>query len=364
MTMPFSLFSSKPLSTIKYTIAIAAGKGGVGKSTVTVNIALALAHAGYQVGILDTDLYGPSARKMLPEQQLPRQEGDIIFPALCNGIKMISMAYFCRANEAFMVRAPIANGLISQFVNNVAWGDLDFLLIDFPPGTGDIQLTLSQKAQLDGAVMVTTPQEVAVMDVRKAIYLFNQVKVPIIGIVENMSYYLSTPRSPPVYLFGKGGGDRLAQEVGVSLLGEIPIDPELCKSGDEGRSLWNGKPNLAVDAFNKIAEKLLIEAEKIRIAATCPQYSQIDKNSIVIHWNKGEDQIIVFDEIQKNCGCAHCVDESSGQRLIDPNSIKKGVGVTSINLIGHYGLQFQFTSGCSTGIYSFDRLREIGRKNS
>lgn len=357
--MPLPLFTSSPLSTIEYTIAIAAGKGGVGKSTVAVNTALALTQAGYQVGVLDTDIYGPSVRKMLPEEKLPRQEGEIIFPAMCNGIKMISMAYFCRTNEAVMVRAPIANGLISQFVNNVAWGDLDFLLIDFPPGTGDIQLTLSQKAQLTGAVMVTTPQEVAVMDVRKAIHLFTQVQVPIIGIIENMSYYLPAPGAKPVYLFGQGGGDRLAQEMGVPLLGEVPVDAELCKSGDEGRSLWNGKPNGAVNAFNVIAQRLVIEAEKMKAQASTPRHSQIDPWTIAIHWDGGEEVKLRFSEIQKNCGCAHCMDESSGNRLIDPNSLRDDVSVKAINLVGRYGLQFQFTSGCSTGIYSFDRLRRM-----
>lgn len=208
--MPLKMFPKddpKPQSPIKHTIAIAAGKGGVGKSTVTVNLALALTHLGYSVGVMDTDIYGPSIRKMLPEDRLPIQKGNTIIPAVCNGIKMISMAYFRKEHEASAVRAPIANGVISQFIENVAWGPLDYLLIDFPPGTGDIQLTLSQKASLSGAIMITTPQEVSVMDVRKAINLFSQVKVPIIGIIENMSYYQAPATQEKIYLFGKGGGN-------------------------------------------------------------------------------------------------------------------------------------------------------------
>lgn len=231
-----------PFSSIKSVIGIAAGKGGVGKSSVTVNLALALKSKGFRVGIMDTDIYGPSIRRMLPEDQFPSQKGDIITPAICMGIKMLSMAYFRKENEATAVRAPIANGLITQFIKNVRWGELDYLLIDFPPGTGDIQLTLSQQANLTGALMVTTPQEVSVMDVRKAMHLFNQVKIPIIGVVENMSYYQCAHSSDPIYLFGQGGGRKLADETGVPFLGEIPLDPFLCQNCDNGYSLFDQDP--------------------------------------------------------------------------------------------------------------------------
>lgn len=265
--MPLPIFQSKegasrppaPLATVKAVVAIAAGKGGVGKSSVTVNLALALQAQGFQVGIMDTDIYGPSIRKMLPEDRLPAQKGASIQPALCKGIKMISMAYFRKDNEATAVRAPIANGLITQFIKNVEWGDLDFLLVDFPPGTGDVQLTLSQQARLIGAIMVTTPQEVALLDVRKAMSLFEQVKVPIIGIVENMSYYRPSDQAEPVYLFGKGGGERLAQETGTPFLGEIPLDPFLCTCGDQGDSLFELDRNAerpATRAFQKLALRL------------------------------------------------------------------------------------------------------------
>lgn len=248
-----------PLSRITHTIAIAAGKGGVGKSSVTTNLAIALKRAGYSVGVMDTDIYGPSIRQMLPEEQPPTQVGDIIKPALSQGIRVISMAYFRHANEATAVRAPIANGVITQFIKNVEWGHLDFLLIDFPPGTGDIQLTLSQQANLTGALIVTTPQEVALMDVRKAIHLFDQVNIPVIGIVENMSYYQPKNATEKVYLFGKGGGERLAAEIGAPFLGGIPLDPEICQSGDEGRSLFTNEaiPTPAAEAFERLAENFV-----------------------------------------------------------------------------------------------------------
>jgi Mrp family chromosome partitioning ATPase len=193
--MPLPIFPNEqttaqpPLAGVKTILAIAAGKGGVGKSSVTVNLGLALKALGYQVGIMDTDIYGPSIRQMLPEEHLPTQKGNLIEPALCFGIKMISMAYFRKENEAVAVRAPIANSLIAHFIKNVNWGALDILLIDFPPGTGDIQLTLSQQANLTGAIMVTTPQEVAMLDVRKAMSLFEQVKIPILGVVDVFAGY-------------------------------------------------------------------------------------------------------------------------------------------------------------------------------
>jgi ATP-binding protein involved in chromosome partitioning len=256
------------LAKMQAVIAIAAGKGGVGKSTVTVNLALALQGQGYQVGIMDTDLYGPSIRKMLPEDRLPTQKGSLIQPALCRGIKMISMAYFRKEGEATAVRAPIANSLIAHFIKNVQWGVLDFLLVDFPPGTGDIQLTLSQQAHLMGAIMVTTPQEVALLDVRKAMSLFEQVKVPIMGVVENMSYYQATPQAEPVYLFGRGGGERLASETGVPFLGHIPLDPTVCACGDQGQSLFaldlqSQRP--ITQAFQQLAKQLKDQVDVLKM---------------------------------------------------------------------------------------------------
>lgn len=252
-------------SNIKNTIAVAAGKGGVGKSTVTVNTALALKSLGFSVGIMDADLYGPSIRKMLPEDCLPLQKNGKLAPAYCNGIPMISMSYFHDEDSAMAIRAPIANKIIAQFIQDVDWGELDYLLIDFPPGTGDIHLTLAQKAHLSGAVMVTTPQEIASMDVRKAINLFDQVKVPIIGIVENMSYYLHPSTGEVLHLFGSGGGERLAFQTGVPFLGRLPIDPDVSLAGDRGYALIEKFPNSPSSAaFLALASQIHVHLEGVR----------------------------------------------------------------------------------------------------
>src|ERR1700733_7400327 len=210
MPLPILQQNTLPRPRYKKAIAIAAGKGGVGKSTVTVNLALALKQKGYRVGVLDADVYGPSLRRMLPEDKLPQQIGERFIPAQSMGIQVISLAYFRRENEAAAVRAPIANAIVTQFIEQVEWEELDYLLVDFPPGTGDIQLTLGQKASLSGAILVTTPQEVALLDVRKAMHLFHQLHIPILGVLENMSYYYNSAIGEKVYLFGKDGGRRLA----------------------------------------------------------------------------------------------------------------------------------------------------------
>lgn len=265
--MPLEMYdSNKNSSPIQHVIAIAAGKGGVGKSTLTVNLALALKQLGFTVGILDADIYGPSIRKMLPEDRLPTQRDPWILPAHCQGIRMISMSYFRKENEAAAVRAPIANSVITQFIKNVQWGSLDFLLIDFPPGTGDIQLTLSQQSNLTCAVMVTTPQEVSLLDVRKAMHMFEQVQIPILGIVENMSYFVEPTTLTKQYLFGKEGGKKLAAESGAPLLGSIPIDPLICQCGDDGKSIFTQPQALkeTLEAFLSTAEKVASHARSIK----------------------------------------------------------------------------------------------------
>lgn len=350
---------------VQHVIAIAAGKGGVGKSSVTVNLALALKHLGYAVGVMDTDIYGPSIRKMLPEDTLPGQKGETIIPAICKGIKMISMAYFRKDFEAAAVRAPIANGVVTQFIKNVEWDNLDFLLIDFPPGTGDIQLTLSQQANLSGAVMVTTPQEVAILDVRKAMNLFDQVKVPILGIVENMSYYYHKKTDETLYLFGKGGGERLARESGVPFLGSIPIDPIVCQSGDRGQSIFateNPDNSHMRTVFIELANQVKEHVTKSGSGDPVRQIRQKNDQSFEIEWSDGTINSYRLSDLQKQCPCANCVDETTGKRIVDPSRVNPDVGAVRITNVGRYAIKIQFTTGCSTGIYSFDMLRNFGKE--
>lgn len=254
-----SFSSPHNLSAVRHIIAVAAGKGGVGKSTVSLNLALYLSNKGFKVGILDADLYGPSLKKMLPEDFPPAQHlenKERIIPAQSRGIKLISMGYFIEENNPASVRAPIANGVIKQFLHLVEWGNLDYLIIDFPPGTGDIQLTLIQEGSLSGAVIVTTPQEIALLDVSKAVAMFKEMQVPLIGLVENMSQY-KIGEDMVLYPFGKGGGEKFANDNKLYFLGGIPVDPEISRCCDHGESIFAvSPPSAASFSFTSIAEKV------------------------------------------------------------------------------------------------------------
>ncbi|MEI8300921.1 MAG: Mrp/NBP35 family ATP-binding protein [Chlamydiota bacterium] len=233
-------------------IAIAAGKGGVGKSTITVNLALALASQGACVGILDADLYGPSIGKMLPENRKLVLEDEFLIPAEGHGIYYVSLAHFSLGKKAVIVRAPIANQIICDFLNQVRWPCLDFLLIDFPPGTGDIQLTLMQKTSLSGAILVTTPQEIALLDVEKAYQMFQQMQVPILGVVENMSYLEASPR---IYPYGSGGGKKISLQHELKFFGELPLDPHISACCDNSESLFEKFPSSTSTVFfNQLAK--------------------------------------------------------------------------------------------------------------
>ena len=225
------------ISGVRKIIAVASGKGGVGKSTVAANLAVSLAKKGLKVGLCDCDLYGPSQAMMLGCQDGVRvEEGtERIVPAECHGVKLMSMGMLLGDDSPATLRGPMVTRFTQQFLRQVAWGDLDVLVLDLPPGTGDIQLTIVQTVALDGAVIVTTPQEVALVDARKAIAMFRKVNVTILGILENMSYFVAPGSAERHEIFGSGGGKREAQRQSVPLLGEIPLDPEARRCGDEGK---------------------------------------------------------------------------------------------------------------------------------
>jgi ATP-binding protein involved in chromosome partitioning len=238
-------------------LAVASGKGGVGKSTVSVNLALALKAQGFDVGLVDTDIYGPSIPTMLGmEGQKPRVDDERkIIPLEKFGIKTLSMGFLVDANQAVIWRGPMVSSAVRQFLGDARWGDLDFLILDLPPGTGDIQLTIVQTVPLTGAVVVSTPQEVALADARKGVAMFRNVQVPVLGIVENMAYF--TPPDMPdrkYYLFGRGGAHRLAETLEVPFLGEVPIEQAIREGGDEGRPIVEADPEgRTARTFGRIA---------------------------------------------------------------------------------------------------------------
>ncbi|MBA3819754.1 MAG: Mrp/NBP35 family ATP-binding protein [Deltaproteobacteria bacterium] len=257
----------------KNVIAVAAGKGGVGKSTVAVNLALALMRHGAKVGLLDTDVFGPSIPTMLGTPEVPpsASKDSKIVPAVHHGVKVISVGFFVDKGEAVVWRGPMVHRLLQQFLADVEWGDLDYLICDLPPGTGDVQLSLSQLIPIAGAVMVTTPQEVSIVDVVKGIAMFEKVEIPILGIVENMSYYKCPACGHRDEIFSHGGGKRLAQEVGADFFGEIPIDTRIRFGGDAGVPIIMASPdsenaqrfmNLASAAALKVAKNVLSKPKR------------------------------------------------------------------------------------------------------
>ncbi len=255
------------LAGVKNTIAVASGKGGVGKSTVAVNLAVALAKKGAKVGIIDADIYGPSIPLMLGINKKPQifQSRDTMkmIPLVNYGIKIISIGFLIDDNAPVIWRGPMASGAVKQFMTDVDWDELDYLVFDMPPGTGDIQLTLVQTIPLTGAVIVTTPQEVSLIDARKALKMFGRVNVPVLGIVENMSYFIAPDTGKKYDIFGSGGGMELAKATETPFLGGIPIDPRIRIGGDKGIPIVYDMPDSEqADAIMKIAENLGKEVDK------------------------------------------------------------------------------------------------------
>ncbi len=237
--------TSAVLPQVKNVVAIASGKGGVGKSTVTANLALALAKTGAKVGLLDCDVYGPSMPLMfgLTGQQPNVTPEQKILPLNAYGISLMSIGFLSTEKTPVIWRGPMVHQILQQFLTRVVWGELDYLLLDLPPGTGDAQLTLTQTAAISGAVIVTTPQEVRLIDARKGLQMVEKVNVPVLGLIENMSYFSCPDCGKVVNIFKRGGGDRMSQELGVPLLGEIPIDPEIVETGDQGKPIVIAKPD-------------------------------------------------------------------------------------------------------------------------
>ena len=242
---------------VKHIIAVASGKGGVGKSTVSANLSVVLAQTGAKVGLMDADIYGPNIPMMMGVPEPPEKEGDKIKPAQAHGVKIISMGFFVPEETAIVWRGPMVHTAIQQFFRDVLWGELDYLLVDLPPGTGDAQLSLSQIVPLTGVVTVTTPQEVALYDVRKGLMMFKKVNVPLLGVIENMSFFVCGHCGERTEIFSFAGGERAAKKFEIPFLGRIPLDPAIREGGDAGMPIVVSDPNSPLTkAFQGVAEAL------------------------------------------------------------------------------------------------------------
>ncbi len=353
---------------VRNIVAIASGKGGVGKSTVAVNLAYALKYMGATVGLMDADIYGPSQPGMLGSTAKPVIGDNFLEPVVQHGIKFVSMGQLVPNDGPVVWRAPMATKMIQQFIGGVMWGELDYLLIDLPPGTGDVQLTLAQQASLSGAVIVTTPQDVALGVARKGVRMFNQVNVPIIGVIENMSGFVCKHCGEMTPVFKQGGGKKMAQEFDVPFLGALPLDPDIMRSGEEG------KPVVFADSGSPSARAILSVAAEVRrnlneiagqMAPDQPQKIEFTEDGrLKILWGDDHTSMHTPYHLRVNCGCAQCVDEDSGVRTLDKNRVPLDISIKDVHPVGRYGLSIQFSDGHGTGIYTYGRLLALDEAGS
>ena len=268
----------KAFDNIKNVIAVASGKGGVGKSTTTVNLALALAKEGAKVGVLDADIYGPSQPRMLGIEGRPESaDGKTMEPMLAHGVEAMSIGFLIDDETPMVWRGPMVTQALEQLLRDTNWGELDYLLIDMPPGTGDVQLTLSQKIPVSGAVIVTTPQDIALLDARKGLKMFEKVSVKVLGVVENMSTHICSQCGHEEHIFGAGGGEQMAQDYGIDLLGSLPLDINIRQSVD------SGKPSVVADPDGSVAQAYGGIARKVaaKLALQAKDYSSKFPNIVI-----------------------------------------------------------------------------------
>jgi ATP-binding protein involved in chromosome partitioning len=384
---------AEKLPGIRHIVAVGSGKGGVGKSTISVNLALALQQSGFQAGLVDADILGPSVPVLLG---LPRGEPPAVnadgraIPAQRWGLRVMSMGMLTGDDAPAILRGPMVTKYLQMFVGGVAWGKLDYLILDLPPGTGDTQLTLAQSTPLSGAIIVTTPQDVSLNIARRGLRMFEKVQVPILGVVENMSTFACPHCGKTTDIFRRGGGGRMAAQLAVPFLGEIPLDPDIVTSGDEGWPIVVSKPQSASsDAYRAIAERVATQLQGATVAALKPfvwnwqtdegspgwkesavsgggsrttpvGFQRKNPRTLSVLWQDGSQQEIDVRDLRLACHCAGCVNEMSGRKTLDPKSVRADVAPKAITSVGNYAIGVSFDDGHSSGIYSFDHLRWLG----
>lgn len=264
MSVPPSMEMPKlPIEGVKYVVTVGSGKGGVGKTTVSVNLSLALRALGQRVGLLDADVYGPNVPRMMGINESPRASNESIAPLEQHGVKLMSMGFLNPGDRPVIWRGPMLHSVMQQFVRNVAWGSLDYLIVDLPPGTGDVSLSLAQSTPITGAIVVTTPSDVSLEDARKAVLMFRQLHVPLLGLVENMSYLIAPQSGERIDVFGQGGGRRTADQMQIPLLGELPLVPEVRQGGDSGRpAALAGEGASIAQPFFELAKTVMSRVEQ------------------------------------------------------------------------------------------------------
>ena len=358
------LNKNRLIPNVKNIVPIASGKGGVGKSTVSANLALALVRTGAKVGLMDADVYGPSIPTILGIAEKPLSANGRILPIEKYGLKVISMGLFIPVNEAVIWRGPMLHKMVNDFLSMVDWGELDYLIIDLPPGTGDIQLSLCQTISVTGAVIISTPQDVAWNVAQKAIMMFDKLNAPVLGVIENMSQFVCNHCGKPEEIFGSGGAKRAAERLEIPYLGGIPIDTAIRLTADQGDPVVHKNPeSLSAKEFVRIAERLvaqvIIRNEKGDDKKIPTKIEFANQPEIQIEWNDGKKSNFPAKALRLACPCAGCVNELTGQRMLSPDRIPENIRAVAVNPVGRYALQIVWSDGHATGLYGFDLLRKL-----
>ena len=385
---------AEKLPGIRHLVAVGSGKGGVGKSTVSVNLALALQQRGLRVGLVDADILGPSIPGMLgiaPGEPPEMTVDSRMIPAQRYGLKVVSMGMLTSDDQPAVLRGPMVGKYLKMFVAGVQWGELDCLILDLPPGTGDTQLTLAQSMPLSGVVIVTTPQAVSLKIARRGLRMFEKVQVPILGIVENMRSFACPHCGETTDIFRHGGGEQMSQELGVPFLGALPIDAKVVTCGDEGRPIVVDQPqSVSARVYGAIADALVAQLQTsvtalepfvwkwdgnegapawmegaVQPSGACNipvGLRRRDARTLSLLWQDGRHDDLDVRDLRLACRCALCVEEMSGRKLLDPQTVRADVSPRQITSIGHYAIQFDWNDGHNSGIYAFNDLRDLGER--
>ncbi len=352
---------------VKNLIAVASGKGGVGKSTTAVNLALGLQASGLKVGILDADIFGPSQPRLLGLKGQPQiLKGKTLKPMEGYGLKVMSMGFMVDEETPVIWRGPMVVGALNQMLRDVAWGedgDLDVLVIDMPPGTGDVQLTMAQQVPLSGAVIVSTPQDLALIDARKGLAMFRKVGVPVLGIVENMSYFMCPKCGERSEIFGYGGAQAEAERLGVPFLGGVPLDMEIRERSDSGRPITATEPDsLLAQTFNAIAGKTWAELHGAKGATASPPRLEVsaDGASLTVAFESGPNYELSAELLRVLSPSAEVQGHSPERRVTV--SDKRSVKIKDLRPVGNYAMRIAFDDGHDTGLYTWTYLGQLGRE--
>lgn len=352
---------------VRTVIAVASGKGGVGKSTAAVNLALGLKALGHKVGILDADIYGPSQPRLLGLKGQPKiVSGKTLRPMEGYGLKVMSMGFLVDEETPVIWRGPMVVGALNQMLRDVTWGEdgeLDVLVIDMPPGTGDVQLTMAQQVPLSGAVIVSTPQDLALIDARKGLAMFRKVGVPVLGIIENMSYFTCPKCGEPSHIFGHGGAEAEAHRLGVPFLGAIPLDMEIRARSDEGKPVTATEPNSELaQTFRKIAERTWAELKSAQDVATKPPKLGLSPNgdTLTVEFACGPKYELAAELLRVMSPSAEVQGHSPEQRVTVGR--KRHVKIKDLRPVGTYAVRIAFDDGHDTGLFTWTYLQQLGRE--